>query len=365
MRYKRLALALFLLPHVALTAPDTPEISNVYLDRPLWALGMEDANWLVQKKRPEKAPRFAFFSFSNQKTNMPDEPSEQREDNSGRTTRSLPLYLAERVNVETNCRAENYIFVVDNVGPVVSGKEWDIDTLSALFTSSPPDYIVTGHIIQDYLDLRSTITLRVWDIKRKRELTKLTEAQLFTEAVNVASKIPSQFVQHLKHAGLCKFSIPEHYPAPPASLLAPYLDALGQLLIQTLADNGIVRRESIWGEQDMLNWYLTLRRHMPASDAPKLMFVRGVLASVNYGGVGREQFLADLTAELETAKANDVLFKLSPFVYARVNDTKQCESRKAALKTTAKGSYLEWLNKIDCRAYNNALKGDLGDAARP
>lgn len=295
----RLLAFLLMLP-VAYAVADEPKVANMYLDRPIWALGLHDAKWLVPKDSGNKSPVFAFFSFSSQKTNMPDKPIEQREDNTGRTTRSLPLYLAERINVETNCRAENHVFVVKNSGPVVSGQEWDIEPLMALFKSNPPDYFVTGHIVQDYLDLRSTITLKIWGVKGKKELIKLTETRLFSEAVNVASKLPSRFSTYVGTQGLCSFQSSSTYPAPSEQLLSPYLDALGQLLIQSLAENKVVPPESIWGD-------LTLRKHMPLSDAPKLMYVRGVLASVDYGGATKQKFVPDLIEELKNSRVDDVL----------------------------------------------------------
>ena len=348
-------LAFLLMLPVAYAAADEPEVANMYLDRPIWALGLHDAKWLVPKNPGSKSPIFAFFSFSSQKTNMPDKPTEQREDNTGRTTRSLPLYLAERINVETNCRAENHVFVVKNSGPVVSGQEWDIKTLMGLFKSNPPDYFVTGHIVQDYLDLRSTITLKIWDVKGKKELIELTEARLFSEAVNVASKLPSRFSTYVGTKGLCSFQSSSIYPAPSEQLLSPYLDALGQLLIQSLAENKVVPPESIWGEEDMLNWYLTLRKHMPFSDAPKLMYVRGVLASVDYGGATKQKYVPGLIEELKTSRVDDVLFKLSPLVYAKLKDHASCEKKKLSLKRTATGIYRDWLNTIDCKAYNKSL----------
>jgi hypothetical protein len=287
---------------------------------------------------------------------MPNKPTVQKEDNAGRTTRSLPLYLAERINVETNCRAENHIFVVKNSGPVVSGKEWDMETLLGFFKSTRPDYFVTGHLVQDYLNLRSTITVKIWDVKRKKELVKLTETRLFEEPVDVASKLPSGFAQSIIEKRLCSSKPSSVYPAPPDHLLSPYLDALGQLLMQTLAENGVIPAKSIWGEENMLNWYLTLSKQMPLSDAPKLMYLRGILASIDYDGMTQQKFVPDLIERLTRAdRTDDVLVKLSPFIYAKLKDQAACERKIAALTKKAAGPYLDWLKAVDCKAYSNSL----------
>lgn len=337
-------------------ADDIPEVRDINLDRPVWALNMNDAKWLVPNKELTDSNKFAFFSFSNEKTNMSDKPIEQREDNSGRTTRSLPLYLAERINLDTDCSAENHVFVVKNFGPVVSGKEWDIETLSGLFKEEIPRYFVTGHIKQDYLDLRSKITVKVWDSKLKREIINISNSSLFSESQDTASALPMKFLGAIKKDGLCKFSPSIKYPAPSKKLLAPYLDALGQLLVQTLAENKVVPAESIWGEEDMLNWYLTLWEHQPESDAPKLMYIRGVLASLDYGGIGKEKFVPGLREYLRKSEGNnDVLQMLSPYIYSKLKNSVACEMQLKELKKKAAGSYASWLNSLECKTYNESL----------
>ena len=345
-------LALLLCLSMSSAIAEAPKIINLYLEGPLWALGFNDAKWLVPPSSGQNSPTFAFFSFSSEKAAAPGKPVEQREDAAGRTTRSLPLYLAERLNVETNCKGENHIFVVEHAGPVVSGKEWDPETLLGAFKSSPPDYLVTGHLVQDYLNVRSTMTLKIWDARTRKELVKLTESRLFSEPVNVAAELASAFFKNVQNKGLCTFKPSSAYPAPPDSVLPLYLDALGQLLIQTLAENRMISAGSLWGEEDMINWYLALAKQMPSSAAPKLMYVRGILASIDYGGVAQSKLLPEFIKYLRNSnRAEDVLFQLSPLVHARLKDRATCEKNKAILQNGASGQYVHWLKAIDCKAH--------------
>lgn len=330
-------------------AGETPKVTSAYIDRPLWALSLEEADWLLPDKGGE-GKTLGFFSFSHEKTNMPEKATVQQEDDTGRTTRSLPIYLAERINLDTACNAENHIFVVKGSGPVVSGKEWDRDILLDYLGDNAPDYIVTGHIKQDYLDTRTTITLNVWDTEKQKEVMNISESALFSQSQNVAAVLPGKFFQKINTVLGCETELSTRYPRPPEDLLPVYLDALGQLLAQTLTQNGMMPAEAIWGEENMLNWYLDLWESFPQSDAPKLMYIRGVLASVEYGGVAEEKFAPNLISYLsKIEQSNRVLNRLSPLIYARLGQQDKCEKQKSSLQKLASRDYAKWLTALDCK----------------
>ncbi|RMN05567.1 hypothetical protein ALQ67_01843, partial [Pseudomonas savastanoi pv. glycinea] len=91
---------------------------------------------------PEGAPEIGFFALS--KIMEKAEPAEsQREDDIGRYTRAIPLYMAESVHYWNDYAANCYVQVAEGAGPVVSGVEVDGNTL---FDIVPPatKYFVTG-----------------------------------------------------------------------------------------------------------------------------------------------------------------------------------------------------------------------------
>jgi hypothetical protein len=73
-------------------------------------------------------------------------PSEsQREDDLGRLTRAIPLYLAEATHYWSDYAARCYVQVAAGIGPVVSTHPFDG---YGLFDLVPPEmkYFVTGEI---------------------------------------------------------------------------------------------------------------------------------------------------------------------------------------------------------------------------
>ena len=336
-------------------AEEPPEISVLSLDVPIWANGLNNAEWLLAGNKGN-TKKIGFFNLSARTSNMPKESITQREDDIGRTSRSLPLYLAERINVETECSATNYIFVVQGAGPILSGEEWDFEALKDIAIENNLDVVVFGHYEKDYLDLRSTLKIEAWDVKQEKNLFSILEQRLFSEPSGVAAKIPSSFQNELEGKNICQYTNSNKYPKPNSNILPQYLDGLGQLLAQTLADNEIVPGNTIWGEVQMIEWYRSLWKHMPESDANRLMFAKGLIASKRYGGTAHKEYSLNFRNFLESNfDINDTLSKLSPLFYSEFGFENECISAKKKL-SEVKGKYNKWLLSITCSSSNKSIQ---------
>jgi len=342
------AVLLFIISPWAAAESEQPKITSFYIEKPLWSVGLGDADWLLPRTKKESG-RFAFFSFSRKIEGDKSKAGVQQEDDSGRTSRSLPLYLAERMTVGSSCSAENHVFAVVGSGPVVAHQEWSVDDFSPVFNDSKPDYIVYGHILQDYMALRTTITVKVWSTIKNKQVFEVSESSLFDSPVNIAATLQKKFFKKLTQHTDCKIQESKYYPSPTGKLISPYLDGLGQLLSQTLVVNDVTDADSLWGEENMLNWYLSLWEHMPNSDAPKLMYVRGVITSVDYGGVAKKDFLPGLESYLQRSKDRiDAVTMLSPYIYKRVGNVAECKKAKARMLAIKDDLYQEWLARVEC-----------------
>ena len=342
---------LFFVP-ISNSDDEIPKITSVYLDRPIWALGLEDANWLLPSRDDKTTIEIALFSFSGiKKKDKLKEPKIQPTGSLGRTTRSLPLFLGERINIETSCQASNYLFVVENVGSVLAGVPYEIEDLLKVFGENKPDYIVTGHIVQDYFDYRTNVELEFWDVKTKKIIFKLNKSKLFNDPVDAAAILPKNFFSELKNKNICQFhnKYKTNYPAPMNNLVSHYMDGLGQLFAQTIAENKLVDPNSLYGEDDMLDWYLTLWEHMPNSDATKLIFFKGILSSIKYGGEAHKKYIPQLKNYIEfNNNQKDVITLLSPLLYSKMGNESECKIMKKKLLEKDSEEYKKWLNSINC-----------------
>jgi len=348
-----LLLLLVLSSHI--WADDPPEISVLSLDVPIWANGLNHAEWLLAGNK-DNAKKIGFFNLSAKKSNMPTKPITQKEDDIGRTSRSLPLYLAERINVETGCNATNYIFVIKGAGPVLSVEEWSFEILKSIAIKNELDIVVFGHYEKDYLDLRSTLKIEAWDVKQEKKVFSIVEKTFFSETSGVAAKIPFYFQSELEEKGICQYTNSNKYPKPDPNILPQYLDGLGQLLAQTLADNEILPGSAIWGEAQMIEWYRSLWQDMPESDANRLMFAKGLIASKRYGGTVHKEYSVNFRNFLDlNFDTSDTLSKLSPLFYSEFGFESECISAKKKL-SEVKGRYNEWLLRINCSSSNKSIQ---------
>jgi len=330
------------------SAMDPEDVIMLSADKPLWTLGYENADWLIPKKN-ENCIEFALFSFSVKKKGIPKEGIEQAEDDIGRLTRSLPLFLGERINIETNAKATNLNFVLKNVGPIVGGVRSDGESLNNSIQELGPNFIVTGHFQRDHLETRNVLTIYVYDVKAGTEQKFIEVAEFFSSDVNIAEKAARQFLIKIGNLGVSKENFQRYsYPRPSSDLFSPYLDGIGQLFIQSLVENGHTKKETIWGEERMLDWYKKLWIYLPKADSTKLMFFKGYFSSQFYQGSAYPAFTADVNRYLSTtADLNDPIFMLSPLFFRRMGDEQRYENARTTLLKLSDKQYQAWLKRVD------------------
>lgn len=109
--------------------PANAKIGLYRLDRPIWCAGLEDPLWLLPKKGPECKQVFVMsLAVDGQPTLPPG-----REDELGRLTRSVPLFLAEHVWLSTPHRGTCALPMAAPGGWVVMGRPWPEEQIAAQF----------------------------------------------------------------------------------------------------------------------------------------------------------------------------------------------------------------------------------------
>ena len=336
--------ALILLPHLS-TAMNHEDIVTVQLDRPLWALSLDDPSWIFPDTKPKK--KVLVFCFSAAQKGAPKEGQTQQEDDLGRTTRSLPLYISERINLETDTHAINLIPILKGTGPIVAGQRNDPkEIVSAL--SKKPDFIISGHFEQDYIGLRKKIVIYLYETKTQKEIILVEISSFFKSHSDVGVQAASEIMQALARTKAFNFhSSPSNFPRPSQKYLREYLDGLGQLFIQTVVQNGYAPAASLWGEDRMLAWYHSLWEAIPDSYAPRIMYLRGILASHSYGTEAfkpHAQTFGDYLMSIEDR--DDILNRLSPLYFKELEETERLKAKIDQLRNIDDPRYVDWLTRI-------------------
>lgn len=343
----RLAAAL-VLAAVGLARPAAAlaEVSNFQLMRPVWALGFADAGWLFEYRGQEKHATVAVFPLAM--AGAKEDQVYRETDATARLTRAIPLYVAERLYLETTCDVPVNMLVVRDQGPLVSAEAPSREALLRAAGDPMPAVVVSGVLAREQVPLvRASLEIQTADGRRSTVVTRIGDEP----TLDFLHEIVDAAIGFVVDAHLCqRTKVPAALERPPVTHVAPYVGALGQLFSQTLAEGRIVPVSSLWSEVGMMAWYGRLRTELPTLLAPRLMELRGVLLSQSYGGTEFSSRLPLVLAELEQADtAGNAVGRLAPLVYARAGKPDACEAAKTRLAVDKDPAYAKWLAAVDCR----------------
>lgn len=324
--------------------PDKLKITTIALSQPIWHYGLRNADWLFAQKSGENS-EVGFFALS--KIVDGSERAElQREDELGRLTRAIPLYLAEATHYWTDHAANCYVQVVEGGGPVVSGVAADGN---ALFDILPPavKYFVTGEIgcSGEGDETEWQISLNLWNAS-----TRIKQA---SESGNSIQSKLGELVLDLEKRLLANLELKREqaldlfYLHPTADVMPVYLAELGQAFMLTLLANGHMSKSSIWGERAMLDWPLTMALHWPTVEVPKLMYISGLGKAFDYkSDVLREYKERTLHLLRESERAKSPAFHLAPLVWKSFGMHEELQAYVQNLPTDASQELKAWLQRV-------------------
>jgi tetratricopeptide (TPR) repeat protein len=323
---------------------DSLKFITVALNQPIWHYGLRNADWLFSQKA-EDAPKIGFFAFSKI-VDGAERAESQREDDLGRLTRAIPLYLAEAAHYWSGYTASVYLQIVEGGGPVVSGSEIDGN---ALFDSLPDgmEYFVTGEIgsTGERDSLQWQVSLSLWDccarVKQASESGKATQAELGALVLAMEERLLARIGSQRRQP------LDEFYQRPTNEVMPIYLAELGQALMLTLLANAQMPKSSMWGERAMLDWPLTMALRWPAAEVPKLMYISGLCKALEYqSDVLPEYKERSLQLLRESKQVNSPAARLIPLVWKAFGMTNELQTHIRDQPTGSSLAYRAWLDRV-------------------
>ncbi|MFK0379179.1 tetratricopeptide repeat protein [Pandoraea sp. NPDC090278] len=324
--------------------PDSLKISTLATSQPIWHYGLRDANWLFVQK-PEGVSEVGFFALSKI-TDGAERAESQREDDLGRLTRAIPLYLAEATHYWSDYAANCYIQIVEGGGPVVLGGETDGNTLFEIVPSQMK-YFVTGEIGHSGEgDLAEwQVSLHLWNCetrtKQASESRKAGHADLGALVIRL-EKILLDHIGRKREQPLDAF-----YQRPHVEVMQTYLGALGQTFMLTLLANKHMSKSALWGERAMLDWPLTMALQWPAVEVHKLMYVSGLGKAMDYqSDILVEYKERSLQLLRDAREANSPAVRLAPLVWKVFNMQDELLAHIRDLPADVSPAYKAWLERV-------------------
>lgn len=336
-------------------------INAVSISRPIWSTGFEDASWLFPDI--ERKTKIAIFGFSIEEKNFTRTAGAGKEDDIGRASRSIALYIMERLFIESDIEPAYYVLYINNIGCVVSSVRGEGKELSETLQNKY-DYIITGAIERNHSNAKITIKIFIYEQKTGTEkiiIEHITERKSVEESCSEAANLLIDKMLVMPYCSKTN-DLGSHYKRPKVSTAPYYLSGLGQLLTQTLAHNTIIPKESLWGEKNMLDWYRKLMEDDIGNNCARLMFLKGVIASIDYKGEAYLFYLNGLKTYINALKKinlDDPMVKLSPLLFKKINDKGSFDDICIMLKKNT--NYMNWLNAVNSLPFNSLVSALTGE----
>jgi len=294
----------------------------VTISKPIWSYGLEDAlGELFPLRDAQKGVRrVAFAQLALPGLEAPETLAAQPEDELGRLSRAIPLWLAETFSYSPLYAPLAAIGVKHSPGNpghyARFPSEWTTDNLRQLVEASGAeaggagglDYIFTGALQEKNGD--TTLTLRVWEVRKFRERKKVVLRWTPATADAELSKLHAylrQFMEWRDGGAALAY-------APPTQPLR-WLHTLGHSLTLFLAGKDVLAREQLPPSEPILRDALALAAASNAEAQNQQQTAKGnqsdsatlatltLLARARDLGAIDEPALAELVQTLDTATA--------------------------------------------------------------
>ncbi len=226
--------------------PSGPEggtkINLTTISQPVWFYGLEAASARLLPAKSGQLRRVAFAQLAL--PGLADFAALQKkpEDELGRLTRAIPLWLAETFAASAGYDPVAAIGVVEAGHYALFPVEWTADNVRQLAESSEQGlhYVVTGAVKNRHSDFE--LVLRIWEVKKFRELKAFTTRWTPATADGALKQFHEQLRGYMEWRAL-----PEGDGLPYAAPVAPYsyAEALGASLTLFLGEKNVLKPEQM------------------------------------------------------------------------------------------------------------------------
>ncbi|MEQ1633267.1 MAG: hypothetical protein ABL997_12895 [Planctomycetota bacterium] len=273
----------------------TPKVMIYRMDRPLWYPVLAKPEFLLPPARSDKQVLFAGLAVLGDALKT---AQVAREDELGRLSRSVPLFLAEQLWLLAGIPSSTALPVVEGGGWVVSGVPWVEDKLAELLTDSErkSTRIVTGAVRPDGTHRR--IDLWVYDTATKQRIGHAT-------ATGEDGKLGPVYLQLL--AELSPLVSGPRDLAPQvgdANFWDRYATAQAQLAALVIAAQGAMKKDRVYGHRAILEWILALALDERRSVQARMLLSAALAADAAIGSKVHRELAAPFAELFRVEPAN-------------------------------------------------------------
>jgi len=268
------------LPASPLSAADSPQMTMLTVEGPIWLRNDSPAAMLIRAQTGE-LPWVSFMGGSADVEVPPDSIQHQMTDTPGRLSRALPLFLAEQTDLYTQSRAKTLVpwMVAPRAGFVLFGKPYGDEDAAHIARegSEPADWLVLTHLVtigshwKVQMRLVRTIDgtcLANWQQTFHRDQPE----------EGFGSLVSLLHAGLREHVGILPRPSASAYTVPQGAWFTDYMLRLEQLLAVRCAAMDRVSPEFLHGEREILDGSLAQCLKYPQSLTVRLLLMQTAAA---------------------------------------------------------------------------------------
>jgi len=224
--------------------PANARIGLYRFDRPAWFAGLDDPTWLLPPKAADsKHVMFMALAVDGQPSVPPG-----REEEFGRLTRSVPLFLAEQVWLSTPHRGTCGLPIAENGGFVVMGRPWPEEQIAMQLgdRERASTILVTGLLRIDGDQRR--VDLWAYDCNTKQRVGHAASEGTMQDLGRMLLQLMGELWTSIGGPANHK------PPVGDEAFWARYADGLGQHATLVVTQAGGMPRERLFGERYVAQW---------------------------------------------------------------------------------------------------------------
>jgi len=259
--------------------PDAPKVGLITISKPIWFYGLESMAAQLLPPKDGRLRRIAFAQLGLPGVADMVEAMKKPEDELGRLSRALPLWLAETFYFSPSYAPVAAIGLVHPVGapahPMIFGGEWTLENLRQVVdtTDGGLDFVVTGALRMTDADYEAV--LRVWEVKTFRE-RKTFSARWTPATADIALAQLHADVRAYMEWSPASAALAYTPPARPRA----WLDTLGASLGLFLVEKGMFTAEFIAPPAETL---AHAAQHAASGEAASLAFLTLCARAAKHG----------------------------------------------------------------------------------
>lgn len=308
------------------------------LDRPLWFAAIGEPEWMLPKKA-SGARRVLFAALSVPLSAGPQDQA--RAEEAGRLSRSVPLFLAEKLWLLSPLCGSVVMPVAGSGGFVVSAVPWAEERLVDLMSAADRQQILLVSGTVSIKDQKRRIDMWVYDCNKRQRIGHVMAESGAEKNALVLQPLLAELATIL--------GIPPIQQPPFGNDLwwERYSIGLAQVAALVIAQIGSMPKDRIHGQRAILEWLLAMSLEEPRWAPAKLALAAGICADAAIGSHVYSELAAPF-AELFRIEPHQ-----SPFAKAAVKPLKVLgllpvwQQRRAEILAGGGADYLAWVQRIE------------------